>query len=625
MNRALLLTAILTLASTACGPRNDDESATASAIPATGGYVAGLGSGFNQEKGRFAGFPCVKGTVTPETEATSTFSSDSNLTFESLAERLFGHIDITIPITPVISGTGEFELTNEFSSNEYSQTIVNSYEVHQGSEAFRAEDVESQKLDAMDSWSGVADDTRTARRIDLCGTEYVSRVDRGALVTSMMKIEFRNSRDMRKWSGGVGVSLFGGFAHAKLNIDKIDEDIRRSTVVTVAVTQRGGDPEGLLKILPDDAGETEILGVDGQWVKQPGIGVMTCTLDNMAPCIEFYRDILAYMKDDVPYQIHGGKNGAILGFETTPYRKDHAERLALEIPMDAEQLTRLGAVRAGLSQIYRVTVQDLNRLRLLRTFFIGEFAKVPGELAASADFQDVLRAEADTLSNQRLVAKQIARCWDEPHKCLSLDPANLEGFRAVDPWIFDVRPMRFIDWCAASAQKDVLSDDEIRTVEAMKAASGKSDCVAAAAVLEARESLVLVNRQIISLEPLASLRNLKELDLRQNLISDVSPLGGLRRLEKVNLGGNLIDSLAGFLVGPSRPKTLILAQNLVSDLRPLGNPGWKSARVVLDKNELSGRLPPLGPAPIIESLSLIGNDLADDVCPFSTQPERCQF
>jgi len=142
--------------------------------------------------------------------------------------------------------------------------------------------------------------------------------------------------------------------------------------------------------------------------------------------------------------------------------------------------------------------------------------------------------------------------------------------------------------------------------------------------------LNLCDNQISNLTPLSGLVNLTELVLRRNQISDAKPLSGLVNLTKLSLSFNQISDLAP-LSGLVKLKFLFLGKNSISDLSPLAGLARLfylelAANKISDLSSLSGLahldslylndnkindLLPLSELKKLTSLNLPGNPIID--------------
>ncbi|MEL7038769.1 MAG: leucine-rich repeat domain-containing protein [Cyanobacteria bacterium J06592_8] len=97
----------------------------------------------------------------------------------------------------------------------------------------------------------------------------------------------------------------------------------------------------------------------------------------------------------------------------------------------------------------------------------------------------------------------------------------------------------FLEWCL---QKESISAEARKTVEALLEKAGTSDCQAASEDLLSRSLLNLNGLNLTDISPVAQLTNLESLSLSDNEITDISPLSELTNLKKLYLSGNEIVS-----------------------------------------------------------------------------------
>ncbi|MCL2827375.1 MAG: S-layer homology domain-containing protein, partial [Oscillospiraceae bacterium] len=101
--------------------------------------------------------------------------------------------------------------------------------------------------------------------------------------------------------------------------------------------------------------------------------------------------------------------------------------------------------------------------------------------------------------------------------------------------------------------------------------------------------IVIIGYDVQNLQGLQFLRNLTELELGNNQISDLRPLAGLHQLEWLGLGVNQISDLSP-LSGLTRLEVLDLGANWISDLWPLAGL-HHLAWLALDMNQISDLSP----------------------------------
>ena len=120
--------------------------------------------------------------------------------------------------------------------------------------------------------------------------------------------------------------------------------------------------------------------------------------------------------------------------------------------------------------------------------------------------------------------------------------------------------------------------------------------------------LRLSTNQISDISPLAALTNLEWLELDENQISDISPLAALTNLNNLELYGNQISDISP-LTALTNLRELRLDENQISDISPLAaltNLEW----LELDENQISD-ISPLAALTNLEWLELKGNRISD--------------
>lgn len=172
--------------------------------------------------------------------------------------------------------------------------------------------------------------------------------------------------------------------------------------------------------------------------------------------------------------------------------------------------------------------------------------------------------------------------WDPSGRCKGPDEISCEkrGYRFTwDLSIQDCRLKEFLDYCTQPATPG--SDLDI-TMEALMSLPGitRDDCAQASRDLNNLTSVTLRNKQLRELSPLSNLKQLEELDLQFNAISDLTPLKGLR-LVSLNLSGNAITNVSP-LGELSTLTELSLTENQVVDPGPLS--GLKKLQTLYLKN-----------------------------------------
>ncbi len=128
--------------------------------------------------------------------------------------------------------------------------------------------------------------------------------------------------------------------------------------------------------------------------------------------------------------------------------------------------------------------------------------------------------------------------------------------------VWSQTPSPFLEQCLTL---ETLTPEARHTVQILLAVAGTKDCPTAATILGQQVSLVLSDRQIKDLTPLATLPHLETLYLESNQIETLLPLAALKNLEALYLRKNQIQSLAGISTLKNLV-TLSLDENPLTDL-----------------------------------------------------------
>ena len=111
-----------------------------------------------------------------------------------------------------------------------------------------------------------------------CGDSFISEIEYGASLFVTLKIEYMNSSDKFQSGAGFKVDLKTGIFKSEENLSKLDLDLKKRTRLSLVIRQLGGDPTALIRIVPAEA--------------------ITCTLDNLEPCMNTFEKVMEYLKGD---------------------------------------------------------------------------------------------------------------------------------------------------------------------------------------------------------------------------------------------------------------------------------------------------------------------------------------
>jgi internalin A len=145
----------------------------------------------------------------------------------------------------------------------------------------------------------------------------------------------------------------------------------------------------------------------------------------------------------------------------------------------------------------------------------------------------------------------------------------------------------FVQWCK---QKNALPKDTQYTIDVLLRRAGTKDCQEAERNLNKLNRLQIGADEISDLRPIASLKNLTNLDLAGNeKISDIRPIASLNNLTDLNLTSNRISDIRP-LTSLNKLTSLRLASNQISDIRPLANLNYLT-KLNINTNKISDLRP----------------------------------
>ena len=182
----------------------------------------------------------------------------------------------------------------------------------------------------------------------------------------------------------------------------------------------------------------------------------------------------------------------------------------------------------------------------------------------------------------------------------------------------------FADWCLNYSR---LDSDARNTVKVLVNKSLENNnyswqeivdtdkCFAVEKTLSNKESLFFEpDDSITNLAPLATLKNLKELNLERQMIDDLNPLAALGKLEKLNLSRNLISDTTP-LGSLKELRELDLSYNLTYFLAPLSSL-TKLEQLNIERASVSN-VEALNPLIGLKKLKL-GSNRINDIQPLSS-------
>lgn len=122
----------------------------------------------------------------------------------------------------------------------------------------------------------------------LCGDEYISMYQQGALLLMNIKIHFKSHLDKQEFKSKVGGS-FGNLVSASTEIQNVARKYNMQGIVIMQAYQKGGNPAELSKILTRDSRGTYY--------------ALSCDIQHMDNCVKAASGLLNYAVEYFPQQI----------------------------------------------------------------------------------------------------------------------------------------------------------------------------------------------------------------------------------------------------------------------------------------------------------------------------------
>ncbi len=546
---------------------------------------AWLGSGYNSLKGIHTGNRCLaSGAMSlrpalPQSTASlptpdqvllqrdplvveigyGTVNFDRNLSFSEAMSKLDIGLELKVRIHPLIQLRGEVNFVNDTAHSTLDETFSLTSRT-----VYRTDRISEPRLD-QDLWQRVSTpppsptDQSRPFPTDLCGDEYVKEVDKGILVHATLAVHFQNRFDRLKWDGEIGVTLLEFINIPAVRISKENIDVAERTKVTLHVMQKGGNPEDLLKLIPD-GGDV--------FTKT---GMISCNLNHIQPCYDAYQKVIAYVARLNAEDESQSDELYPLEFRTQRYADVHFEPTG-----DADQEVFIQQLKNGS----HVSQADRDTVERTRGLILEDIDQARDHLRIA---EAVVAREASFIGSERhtMYRKMFQDLQDNLTSLLSayqdcfISPAQCEqSYRNLNQVIKPVataflytQPASFKDWCEdykveTGNPEDLVTVRGILRYAARQFGVNTADCAETSRVLDEAYYIEVGEKEgITSLAPFTSFRNMIRLTVRDNAIKDIGPLVDMPQLQAIDLSKNLVEDLTPILWTQRNLKIVNLDEN----------------------------------------------------------------
>jgi len=513
---------------------------------------------------------------------------DRNLDFAHMSKLLSGAVEVEVPVMPMISISGAANYAAESASTELSENFVLSYSLVGAHSQLNPDNlqVDSVFLEQLQGRSDPDNENAPPPVATACGQQFVSQIDYGGDFIVTAKIDYRNQFEREKFGGAVAakLSLLGlSIKVGEVAVKFMNEEAKEGIKVTVSALQRGGDPNRIFAAIPFANGAAAV---------ENGMNIVSCDFNNLGPCREIFNKLANYGLKDFPNQLSDPAKLTPVQYVTSDYWQPELQPPQPLGEWDAMDMrTKLKSLQFHL-QLVNTDALRAQSLLGLPTHYYRNLGGLHNRDTVT------LSAVIDTLQHNAMIYSEALRfCAENPGPvCIeTADKDFLPQIQSYDRTALDVSITGFDQWCMMyEADKDarakqlplVLTDEEYNTVDAVMQRIGQShgvkDCPAALTFLDATTELSLNRARITTLKPLASLINLRQIDLANNPdLFDLRPLQSFDALWSLDVSFTSVDNLAQFMApGWEDLYELVVSAKQIKDSPLQSDPYWRQRHLV---------------------------------------------
>ncbi|NQZ05699.1 MAG: fibrobacter succinogenes major paralogous domain-containing protein [Algicola sp.] len=338
-------------------------------IPAGDSDYLPLGTAYNSASKRFLNFQAVKGIREEEGISDSNVYAKQNMSYRETLSRLSGSVtvDIDMPVLQLDAGASlALESSSSAFTSSWSVSVLNTTPSH----------ALGNEIGLTELSMSIAGQTIAAKNLtgsallEAVGDSYIVEIEYGTQLFVSMTAQYRSQADKELVEGYINADLAAGLASVTAEGRAERQELKNSVKLTVKAHQYGGDPTGLLAIVPE--------------------GIITCTLQNPDPCTEMFGNAIRYAKGIGEY------DG--VGFEDKTLEISDANVLGYRV---AKYSATAGFITAGLAEFSVDFTDNSAAIATLESEYISE-------LQVQTRAQSLLSNYASDLSStQRYALKEI--------------------------------------------------------------------------------------------------------------------------------------------------------------------------------------------------------------------------
>ena len=255
--------------------------------------------------------------------------------------------------------------------------------------------------------------TAKDRLQSLCGDSFVSEIGYGASIFATMKIEYTNVSDKFLAGGSFKMDVGAGVFKSNGNLEKLDQNLKKRTKVSIIVRQIGGSPTALMRVLPANA--------------------IACSLDDLQPCMDTLNAVIGYMREDFKNHLD---NGGAEGWNALQLRVSRYDHSGLEILTPTKGFVVLDeATRSGRrdleSRYVSESLNAANAQTILQNSAVYPYL--------TDDYLGRVRGiYQQAVKNAETLAQAQTSCYEDVPNCAGLAAATLSGMPVYDSSLLSV-------------------------------------------------------------------------------------------------------------------------------------------------------------------------------------------
>ena len=394
MAQQLIATVLITtaLATTQFLPAHESAPVKTGAI--------GAGAGYSSDTTQIAPQGCYKTSVGSTTAGSAQMKFSQASTFTDLQNDL--HVDVGLKVGyEMFSASAETSYMRSMEDKSYSMSL-NYYSYYSNKVAVN---VEAFGTDALtDVGSSLYNNGNNPYFGIICGDNYVSSYNEGALLTMGLNLVFDTSIQKKAFGEKFGIS-FGSLISLTASIKTFVENEKIGGSISMQAFQKGGDPTKLGNILTTDA--------------SGGYFVLTCSFSDMDACTSAAGGMLDYAQKDfqTQFSLTNATNLEPLGLGFTEYLP--IEYFGLTMPkslVDAD----VTANRASLGAMLKENQFYANMIGQFVDAYPGHWQEGSSLLNSLKKSYNQAKTNIAVLMSPGNPQSGAAGCWDTPNQCASL-------------------------------------------------------------------------------------------------------------------------------------------------------------------------------------------------------------